>query len=218
MNKESLARIKKDGIWSVIIAFIKWVGELFFGDFVINSLKGIMFGNYLTSLIEWSKNNQFFSTFLFLLFVFLIFVSFDFIFPLFKKKGLFLIPRNGKIHEGLWEGHYTWLEVVGVLNTGKYVAILKKLESEKDGAVTNYLIQITKSSAPRLDIVDEKLFVTKPDGVNTLIALKNGTSKPFPEGVGKFYFEVELLESETLVKDFKGYLIDGYPSWRIEAS
>jgi hypothetical protein len=109
------------------------------------------------------------------------------------------------------------LEVAGVLDTGKYVAILKKLEAEKDGAVTNYLIQITKSASPRLDIVEEKLFVTKPDGVNTLIALKNGASKPLPEGIERFYFEVELLKGETLVKDFNGYLIDGYPSWRIEA-
>ena len=53
--------------------------------------------------------------------------------------------------------------------------------------------------------------------MNTLIALKNGTSKPLPENIGKIYFEVELIEGETLVKDFKGYLIDGYPGWRIEA-
>ena len=128
MNKNSLARIKKDGVWSVIIAFIKWMGELFFGDFVINLLKGIMFGNYLIGLIDWSKNNQFLSTFLFLLFVFLIFVSFDFVFSLFKTKDISLIPRNGKIHEGLWEGHYTWLEIIGTLNTEKHIAILKKLE------------------------------------------------------------------------------------------
>lgn len=129
-----------------------------------------------------------------------------------------LIPRNGQIHEGLWNSYHAWLEITGDMEGDeKYTAILQKLESEKDNAVTNHLFQVTKSSSPRLKIIGEKLLIAETDVANIVISLKDGKSKSLPENINKFYFEIVLLKGKMKAKEYKGYLIGSYSDLHIES-
>ena len=133
-----------------------------------------------------------------------------------NKEKISLVSRSGKLHEGLWDGVYTWLEITGTVDTKNFVAILTKLDSQNEYGRTDHLSIITKSSSPKLTIVDEKVFVTKPNGVKNRIAIVNGDSKDLPSDIHKFYFEIDLSNGKQTIANFKGYLVERFSRMDIE--
>ena len=216
-NKSILDVLQKEGLPTAILSFVEWLVNLLWGDAVLNFLKRIMGENILVEFFKWINNNQFWSTVIFFICVFLLFHYADFIVSLFKKTKVIFVPRNGQIYDGLWDSYCAWLEIAENVEIKGYRAILQKLESEKDGAVTNHLIKITKSSMPQLKIIGEKLLVAETNVANVVISLRDGKSKFLPENISKFYFEVVLQKDKITIGEYKGYLINSFSNLHIES-
>ena len=224
-NNNYFRKTRKDGIWSLVISVIKVIVEEILGEIIIGFLKMVTGEFFLTEILDLSMDNQFWSTIVYFIIIFLILSSPEII-AFIKNRNkeedisISFIPQSGKITEGLWDSKYAWLEILGVLDTGEYTGFLKKLESKNDEVTTDWLSQITKSSSPRLKMVEEKLFIIKTNvgGGKAQIFLNKGESSFLPEDIKKFYFEVELVKNREPVQSVKGYLLDKYGGWKIRIS